>query len=137
MSAHLKRITSRAKQIRKLHPAMKWTSAIKQASIQLRKGKVSGIRRPAKKKFKKYAAVIVERPLKPRRRVGSPGVGIQTVGSIKGATRSQLENEIILRLEEKLGNYYVARDKAKLKRDKAKWQKLISETKSDLRKYKK
>lgn len=51
MSQHLKKITTRAKQIRKQHPSMKWTNAIKQASQELRK---PGTKRVARKPGKKH-----------------------------------------------------------------------------------
>jgi hypothetical protein len=45
MSNHLKKITARAKQIRKAHPAMKWTNAIKQASREYRGGSVGAVKK--------------------------------------------------------------------------------------------
>lgn len=59
MSTHLKRITTRANQIRKAHPSMKWTAAIKKASSELKGGKKSAPKKRVAKKAapKKRAAV--------------------------------------------------------------------------------
>jgi hypothetical protein len=48
----LKKITTEAKRIRKLHPSQSWKSAIKEAGRKYRTGKISGVKkkRPVRKK---------------------------------------------------------------------------------------
>lgn len=133
MANHLTRITTRAKQIYKAHPSKKWIMCVKQAAAELKKGKKVGTRPKAKRRIS-----AVKRPKRRIARVGvtsSPGVGIQTVSGIHGATESQLRSAMLLKLEQVLGRYYVSRDRAKLKRDKKKWGKLITATKAKIRKH--
>lgn len=63
-STALRKITTRAKAIRKKHPGKSWKAAIKQAGADYRTGKISGVkkRQPAKARSRT------------RRRVGAPGV---------------------------------------------------------------
>jgi len=56
-SAHLTRITRRAKQIRKEHPKKKWTECIKAASKELHKPGAKTKRAPAKRVIHKRAPV--------------------------------------------------------------------------------
>jgi len=44
MSNALKKITTRAKQIRKLHPGMAWKSAIKKAGVEYRAGTIGKVK---------------------------------------------------------------------------------------------
>lgn len=65
MSNQLKKITTRAKQIRKRKPGMKWTSAIKQAGAEYRKGSLGSatVSKPRKTKKVVRRKVAAARPV--------------------------------------------------------------------------
>lgn len=118
MSSTLKRITSRAKQIYKKHPSMKWTSAIKQASKEL-KGKGA-----TKKTTRKKAA-----RRKTRKKVsGDLYIKHEAIGSI-----SKTESTYRKQLRERLKDLLYKRDCARLKRAKRHWSKQISEVRRKLK----
>lgn len=57
--AHLKKITDRAKQIRRAHPNTKWISAVKKASEEIRTGKkVGSVKKKAAKETVTKKTVI-------------------------------------------------------------------------------
>jgi hypothetical protein len=154
MSAVLKKITARAKQIRRKHPSMKWTNAIKQASKEL-KGAAPAAKKSARKK--KATRKVDHHQTGSRkslrrdkqRSAGAPGKRVTQWGStyyerrknrsdipgtLAGIGAATLKSELKSRLEDQLGKAYVAKDKAKLKRDKKKKQKQITAIRADLRK---
>ena len=80
MSTHLKKITARAKQIRKAKPSIKWTDAIKQASKQIGSApvkKVAGVKKKAAKK-------VAKRVSKKHTDTKSHNVNIRVVSGIDG-----------------------------------------------------
>ena len=136
MANILKKITTRAKQLYKAHPSSTWHASLKKAAAELRKGKKVGARPESRPKRR---VMGVRKPATRRRRIGNtsqPGVGIQAVSGIYGATETQLRGAMLLKLEQQLGQHYIKRDRAKLKRDKKSWGKLINETKAKIRKLK-
>jgi hypothetical protein len=155
MSATLNKITTRAKQIRKKHPSMKWTSAIKQASSELRKSGTigrTGIKKKVVRKKRKIHQTgtsvkhldILRKAKAPGKRKSSAGNRYYEYrknrsdmpGSLSGVSESQLKGAMIGKLETSLGSLYVKRDRSKLKRDKKKYQKQITEVKRKITKYK-
>lgn len=68
MSEHLKKITTRAKAIRRAHPSKKWTDCIKLASKELHTG---AARKP--RKTHRKAAQIKKPATRPRRTLSAPG----------------------------------------------------------------
>jgi hypothetical protein len=127
--SHLKAITTRAKKIYKAHPSMKWTSAIKEASRQLKgksvgtkkkktRRKVSGV-----KKVKRATAVR-----KVKRLHAAEGKAMRSLGSI-ATTKRHLKNQI----EEKLAWGMLQQHTAKTKRMKRKIGKKLLNYKRELR----
>ncbi len=76
---HLKKITAKAKQIRKAHPKMKWTDAVKAASKT-----ISGV--PTKRVRKGAVKIASSKPAaKVTVRVGSIGAVCVMAGKIVGS----------------------------------------------------
>lgn len=111
----LKKITTRAKQIRKKHPGKKWSLAVKEAGREYRNGKISGT---AKKRTK--AA--------PRKKSS----GGKRVGSV-GPTLGQEEASLRRKLKEQLGWMLVTIEQAKTKTEKNKLRKKAVEIRRKLR----
>lgn len=157
MSNHLKKITARAKQIHKAHPAKKWTDCIKQASRELKSGK----KLPAKKKVaaKKKSSnrqtgssnLKADKRIKakpPGKRVVKHADGTSHVyyerrknrsdksGSLAGVPAATLKKALLDQLWDKVGKKTVAKAKATKVRIKKKIQKEISSTLSEIRKLK-
>lgn len=84
----LKKITDRAKQIRKKNPGKKWATAVKEAGRDYRSGKISGIRSAPKKVGAKKKAVRSRRT---------------SVGSVGTASGGSLESQLKKKLTEQLG----------------------------------
>jgi hypothetical protein len=156
MSATLKKITARAKQIRKSHPSMKWTSAIKQASAELKRSGAIGVtakpkrrsagkkRRSSKKRVGAYK--FIERnetkssPVKKTYRVSRSKNGrIKSVSKVAGigrATESQLKGVMIGKLEQKLGELHVKRERNTKAKTHHRLTKQITEVRRKIRMYK-
>lgn len=100
----LKKITTRAKQIRKKHPGKSWKAAIKQAGAEYRGGKISGVRkkRVARKSPKKTARKRTARKVS--------GMPVMPSGSSIVAARRETK--------EKLGWAMATQATAKTKREK-------------------
>jgi len=129
MSTTLQKITLEAKRIRKAHPNMKWTAAVKAAGAKYRGGKISGIKKkktaPAKKR-KRISGVPRPAPkaVSFKRKVVS-GVGsISTAGHV-----SAIKND----LKNKLGAELAAQHLAAKKMDKRKHAKKVADIKKKLR----
>lgn len=141
MSTHLQKITAKAKQLRKQHPNMKWTSLIKMAA---KKVKPAAKKRsaPKKRKARVGAYKVIEkresRSAKPSAvyRVNRTKKGTvksvnrvagvpNTVAGMMGAARRILVEEV--------GRLEARKFIATTKRDKGKIQKIISQKKSQLR----
>lgn len=163
MSTALMKITAKAKQIRKAHPSIQWTSAIKQASATLRReGKIGSTKKVSRSAPKKRTRK--KKPAKKLRQTGTsnkfydeqrsakaPGKRKSRTGrtyhenrknrsdmpgSLTGVSSSRLMGAVREQLKSTLGRLYVQRDMSKLKRDKKKYQKQITETKRKITKYK-
>jgi hypothetical protein len=61
-TTRLKQITTRAKAIRKKHPAMKWISAVREASRQIMSGKKKAPASPSKKRKVRSHKPTAKRP---------------------------------------------------------------------------
>lgn len=120
----LQKITTRAKQIRKAHPSMKWSSAVKKAGAEYRGGKISGTR-------KKKSAGSAPRKKSPGRRIGAvpSGAGGETVAA--------LEAQIKKKLNEQLGWLLVQQRTAPTKTARKKLSPKIREITNKLRALKK
>ena len=118
----LKKITTRAKAIRKKKPGIKWVTAVKQAGAEYRKkGK------PRKKSAKK------KRPARKTTRRRKKTVGAR-VGRVSGQpTVAQLKRAAKDLLEVRLGKNLVSIEKAKGVRAKKKLQKVKAKIKKELR----
>lgn len=122
MSAILKRITTEAKRIRRIHPKLKWIDAVRQASKKL-KGKAVKKKTAPRKTARKKAAVkksVVKR--------SSPKVHrlTKTAGQYMAAARKVLIED--------LGKAEARKFVATTKTAKRKIQKSINEKKVKLRK---
>lgn len=122
MSNTLKKITARAKQLRKASPKMEWKTAVKKAGAEYRAGakkKVTKKAAPKKRAVKKVGA----RPATVKRAAGSVAV---SAGATFAALRKKLLQDIGTLEAQKFG--------AKLKRDKNVIAKKITEKKKQYRK---
>lgn len=86
----LKKITDRAKQIRKKNPGKKWATAVKEAGRDYRSGKISGTR--SKSAPKKVGAK--------KKTAGTRRTFIGSVGTVSGGS---LESQLKKKLTEQLG----------------------------------
>ena len=149
----LKKITTRAKQIRHAHGGT-WKAAIKKAGAEYRSGKIAGTKKSSRKKavrrIKKYHAAEGRaiRKLgraKRRRRVGgtmsagaSSGImGVRSTfnaAAIGGLTTSQHIHHAKEKIAAEIGRAEMSKFKAKTKRTKRKITKRISALKSRFRK---
>ena len=139
-AARLKKITSKAKQIRKAHPSMTWQSAIKKAGKECR-GKVSGVKKTAKKTIGKRPSRVGRVPAvrkKAAKKVGrvpsrvgkAPSRVGKTVGSMGDVHAQARESRRII--EGALGEFMARQYLATSKREKVKIGKKITELKSKL-----
>lgn len=153
MSNIIKQISTRAKQIRKKHPAIKWQTAIKQASREL-KGKSNPVIKKAGKKKSKVkvwqtgtSVTVADRKRKakpPGKRLSKKGKVYyerrknrsDKPGMLSGISSTSLKTALRNRLEDKLGKEFVRKTKAATKTAKRKIQKAITATKTELRKLK-
>jgi len=141
----LKKITTRARQIRKAHPSMQWKNAIKKAGAEYRSGskKTGGVKK--KKVYQTGSSVKRNDSL---RKAKKPGVRRSATGrkyterrknrsdlpgKLTGVSAATLKSELKGRLKESLGKQLVRRELATTKRDKKKIQKTVLATKLQLR----
>jgi hypothetical protein len=126
--SHLKRITAKAKKIRKLHPQMKWTSAIREASRKLKHSPKSPKRRRVSgvKKRRVSRSKVVSRIKKIH---SAEGKAIRSLGSVSshiGHAKKIIEHEI--------GKLETQKFKATKKSTKRKISKRIAAKKTQFRK---
>ena len=157
----LKKITTRAKLLKKKHPNAKWTALVSKASKELSSegkiGKTPGGYKKKKRftnpKHKGFCTPMSKKTCTPRRkhfaREAKAGVfkhahkkvsGMQkTVGAIEHLTsnfsNSQMIGAIKKGYESQLGNLFVKREKESTKRGKKAITKKMNEVKSKLRQY--
>jgi hypothetical protein len=143
----LKKINTRAKQIRKAHPGKSWKAAQKQAGKEVSKGKVGSARR--KKTRKKIGKVAVHKPRVKKaapkyyarevhevRRVGAISY---TGGKVKISGTANVETakrNLRAELGEQAGWLDVAISSAKTKREKTALRKKKREVISELNRIK-
>jgi len=123
--SHLRAITTKAKKIRKAHPNMKWTSAIKEASRLLKKAPKKRRVGSVKKKSAKRTSTIK----RVKRLHKAEGNAIRSLGSVASHVSSAkriIENEI--------GKLETQKFKAVKKSVKKKISKRIAAKKSQFRK---
>jgi hypothetical protein len=153
MSSVIEKISKRAKQIRAKKPGMKWQSAIKQASKELRgkapKKKAAKKRKVSSHQTGKSSTLHDERfaAKAPGKRIVKTAKGSHVYyerrknrsdkpGSLSGITASRLKSELKQRLEDKLGKTFVQKSNATTKRVKNKLQKVITATRREIKKLK-
>lgn len=143
MANTLKKITARAKQLRKKHPNTAWKNLVKQAGREYRTGKLG----PTKKKYyqrgssvKSFDAALKAK--KPGKRKSASGKTYyerrknrsDMPGQLTGASVSQLKSELKNRLEDQLGKQLVRREMAPTKTRRRKVNKQVVETRRKLKK---
>lgn len=144
----LRKITTRAKAIRKLHPSMKWTSAIKAASKELKskgavgKTKKAGTRRRKVGKKRISAIKLIERnetkatPVKKTYRYNrDKGGRIKSITRIAGVSTPQLKSEMVGRLKQTLGELHVKREMNTKAGTHKRLTKQIAETRRKIKYY--
>jgi hypothetical protein len=146
----LKKITTRAKQLQKKHPGSKWTSLIKKAGAEYRSGKLGAARHKKSPKRKQNRQTGTSnkfydkshRAKPPGKRRSATGKTYyerrknrsDMPGQLTGVTAGSLINELKKRLKKKIDKAVVSKYHATKKRLKNKYQRTITETKSELRK---
>ncbi|MES3018588.1 MAG: hypothetical protein V4721_12445 [Bacteroidota bacterium] len=118
MSNALKKITTRAKQIRRSHPGIAWKTAIKRAGAEYRGGKKT-VSRSAPKKSKKRS--VQKRKTRAVAVTAVHGNGESPITMIKSM------------LKTRLGKALLRKELAKGKRDKRREQKTINSIRQQLR----
>lgn len=118
----LKKITNRAKQIRRKHPGKAWKTAVKEAGREYREGGLSGTKGRKTKTARKGIAKVGTR--RKTRKVGSVGA-IHTTAQHLSAARAGLREQLAWML--------LARDQAKTKTAKRKIAKKMVEVRRKLR----
>jgi len=146
MANHLKKITTRAKQLRKSHPNTSWINCVKKASAEYRSGSI-GAAKPKKKKA--YQTGTTTKAIDKRIKAKAPGKRKSATGrkyferranrsdmpgTLTGVSSATLTSALKNRLKDQLGKQLVKRETATTKRDRKAAQKLVSDTKSKLRK---
>jgi hypothetical protein len=124
MSA-LKKITTRAKQLRKKHPNMEWRTAIKKAGAEYRGGKVKSA--PRKK-------AVHRKTVKRKKHHTNWGVVSEHERRVSGVSISGLKSQLKDRYKEQLAKALLSKDLATKKMDKRRHQKRIAEIRSLLKK---
>jgi hypothetical protein len=124
--SHLRAITAKAKKIRKAHPSMKWTSAIREASRLLKKKSPTRKKRVGSVKKKSVRRKVVKRV---KRLHAAEGRAIKSLGSV--ASHVSHAKKII---EHEIGKLETQKFKATKKLAKKKIAKRIAAKKSQFRK---
>lgn len=146
MSNHLQKITTRAKQLKKLHPNTSWINLVKKASAEYRSGSL-GAKNPKKKKAYQTGSSnkVADRKIKaksPGKRKSATGRKYferranrsDMPGTLTGVSSATLTSTLKTRLKDELGKQLVKRETATTKRDRRAAQKLVAETKYKLKK---
>lgn len=144
----LNKITDRAKIIRKSHPSMKWTDAIKKASVELKK-KTPAKRKSVIKKRKihqtgtsKKRFDVMHKALPPGKRKSKAGRVYYEYrknrsdmpNTLTGISNVKLIGAIKERVELTMGKAYINFHNAKKMAEKKRHKKIIAECKSKLKK---
>jgi hypothetical protein len=125
--ATLKQGITRAKQLQKKHPRMKWTDCVKLAHKQLGKSKPAKKAKPAKKRAAKKVSGVTRSVGKIRHTKTVSGSG-QTLSGVRSTGMALLKT--------KYGNLATKKAMARTKTAKKKLQKQMSAILSNLRKLK-
>ena len=145
MSNVLKKITARAKQLRKEHPNSKWALLVKKAGAEYRSGKL-GARKPKPKVWQTgHTTKRVDRRYKakkPGKRKSKSGKVYterrknrsDIPGTLTGISTGTLKSAMKNRLKESLGKQLVRREMATTAKAFHTAGKQIKETRSQLRK---
>ena len=146
MANTLKKITARAKQLRKKHPHTPWKNLVKKAGRDYRAGKLGSVKKSKSRQTgssnEKRDRERSARP--PGARIPAGGKKVtyyerrknrsDKPGSLTGATTAQLKSEIKNRLEDQLGKQLVRREMAPTKTRRRKINKQVIETRRKLKK---
>jgi hypothetical protein len=116
----LKKITAKAKQIRKAHGGS-WKSAVKQAGKLYREGRISGSRP------KKVSGHKSRSHSTPRKRHKIRGGGVVTIGGLRNSGFNQSLEKTRDQVHEELGWLLAAQRTARTKGEKKKLQPKINE----------
>lgn len=120
----LKKITAEAKRIRKAHPNMKWHSALKDAAKHIKSGAKTVVKKSAVKKVAVKKVAVKKAAKKSISGYSTPDLSI---GSVLSTGKKLMLH--------KLGVLEAKKYATKLKRDKNKISKEITEVKKTLRKF--
>lgn len=140
----LKKITTRAKQIRKAHPSMSWVGAVKKAGAEYRGGKVAGKKKKRRVGAVKSGGSRTSTGGARNNRTSTGGARTSTTGnrtSTGGAKTTNVRigtvaNHLSIAkrgMREQLAWMLLAKDQAKTKTAKRKIGKRITAVKSKLR----
>lgn len=134
-------IFKEAKKIQRAHPKMDWQACIKAAS---RKHKKKPAKKKAARKNPNRQTGTSNRSRDEMVRAKAPGKRngyyerrknrSDAPGKLTGVTAASLTSELRRRLKDTLGKNLLAKDQAKKKTDKRRYQKQISETRKKLNK---
>jgi hypothetical protein len=121
-STALKKITTRAKQIRKKHPGKAWKTAVKEAGREYREGGIGKVKRKKVGAVRKSTSKVrAKKSTKVRGTVGA----VHTVAQHLSAAKAGLKEQLAWGL--------LARDQAKTKTAKRKVAKRLVEVRRKLR----
>ena len=123
----LKKITAEAKRIRKAHPNMKWHSALKDAAKHIKSGAKTIVKKSAVKKSAVKKLVVKKSAVKKSARKIAAITPDLSIGSVISTGKKLMLH--------KLGVLEAKKYATKLKRDKNKISKEITEVKKTLRKF--
>lgn len=139
--SHLTKITREAKRIRKSHPRMKWTEAIKQASRKYRTGKIGTVKKYKQTGTSKKKADEKRKAKKPGIRRSASGNRYRETrknrsdrpGSLTGVSAGTLSRELIARKKDQLAKALLQRETATTRKGYNNARDRVSEIKSSLR----
>lgn len=143
MSATLKKITARAKQIRKKHPSMKWVNAIKTASAELRKsGSIGATQKPYQVKRKRIGKAKRRKVIKVttfKKVVGRVARKKVAAGKKRkvaaGSSNASLKGRLLENLKQQLGKLYVKYYMTQSIKETNKLSKQIAVVKRQIKQY--
>lgn len=119
----LKKITTRAKAIRKKKPGISWNTAIKTASKEYKGGKISGVKKKKSAPRKRVGTVKKKTTRsKPKVRVGEVAM-----------TVSQQERSLLKGLKDNLGRTLMEIDTARTKTDKKRLRKKAADIRKKIK----
>lgn len=144
MANQLKKITARAKQIRRAHPNMKWTAAIKKAGVDYRAGRIGAVKKKSSRQTgTSNRKADIDRKAKPPGKRKSRSGRIYTErrknrsdkpGSLTGVNTSTLKSELKRQLKDKLANALLRKETATTRKAWNNARKQVMDIKSQLRK---